>query len=43
MKEIYQEVEMEVVHFDVVDIITTSGSIPNEPLDPDELPPVIVP
>ena len=42
MKEIYQDAEIEVIHFDVVDIITTSR-IPNETLDPDELPPVIVP
>ena len=42
MKEIYQDAEMEVIHFEVLDIITTSG-VTNETLDPDELPPVIVP
>ena len=42
MKEIYQDAEMEIFHFEAVDIIATSG-IPNEPLDPDELPPIIVP
>lgn len=42
MKEKYLEAEIEVVRFETVDVITTS-SVTNEPLDPDELPPVIVP
>lgn len=42
MKEKYLEAEIEVVHFETVDVITTS-SVTNETLDPDELPPVIVP
>jgi hypothetical protein len=41
MKELYQEAEIEIIRFDAVDIITTSTT--NETLDPDELPPVIVP
>lgn len=36
MKEPYQEAEIEIIHFDEVDIITTSL------LDEDELPPVII-
>lgn len=42
MKERYQEAEIEIIRFEAVDIITTSG-MTDEPLDPDELPPVIVP
>lgn len=37
MKELYREAEMEIIHFEAVDIIATSQ------LDEDELPPVIVP
>lgn len=33
MKELYAEPEMEVIHFEAMDIITTSGE-----LDEDELP-----
>lgn len=39
MKELYTEPELEVIHFEAMDIITTSG---NTQLDPDELPPIIV-
>ena len=42
MKERYQEAEIEIIRFETVDIITTSG-MTDVPLDPDELPPVIVP
>lgn len=38
MKEFYQEAEIEICRFEMMDIITTS----NEQLDKDELPPVIV-
>lgn len=37
MKELFCDPEMEVFHFQVMDIITTSGTT-NETLDEDELP-----
>lgn len=37
LKEIFQTPEMEIIRFESVDIITTSGV-----LDEDELPPVII-
>ena len=39
MKELYKEPEMEVIEFEATDIITTSG---NTPLDPDEMPPIVI-
>ncbi len=42
MKELYQEAAIEIIRFEAMDIITTSG-MTDEPLDPDEMPPVIVP
>jgi hypothetical protein len=38
MKELFNEPELEVIHFEAVDIIATSNIM----LDPDELPPVVV-
>lgn len=38
MKELYTEPELEVIQFEAMDIITTSGG----KLDEDELPPIIV-
>lgn len=40
MKELYQEAEIEIIRFEAVDIITTSGG---DSLDDDELPPLIIP
>lgn len=39
MKELYSEPELEVIHFEAMDIITTSGG---GQLDEDELPPIPV-
>lgn len=39
MKELYAEPELEVIQFEAMDIITTSGG---GQLDEDELPPIIV-
>ena len=41
MKKLFIDPEMEVFPFEVVDIITTSGSTV-ETLDPDEVPPIVV-
>jgi hypothetical protein len=47
MKELYQEANLELVLFDMEDIIATSSGVVNPTddgkLDDDELPPVIVP
>ena len=37
MKEKFLEPELNIIHFEIVDVITTSGS-----LDDDELPPVVI-
>lgn len=37
IKETYLDPEIEIIHFEVTDIITTSGN-----LDDDELPPLVV-
>lgn len=37
MKETFLEPELEVIHYSIEDVITTSGN-----RDPDELPPIVV-
>jgi hypothetical protein len=41
MKKLFVNPEMEVLHFEAVDIITASGSV-NGDLDQDETPPIVV-